>query len=278
MRLWRRPTTYYHSNSFGAYRILSFSSRISKSIVPVTSTNEAAFLASDDIVILASLPALDENDAGSELLHKRFEAIARRYADRYTFGLRTVPETTRPGIKCQNNVDGLAHQLPSLDNVAEVASFVKACGEPLVGELNRRTELSLLKASKSLVHYFTSSEEDREVYVAGIRTLASRYREYLNFVTVDTNEYPDMVATVGHRRGASGVLAVQNPHSWQAFPLPEGTKITADVVEQFLNDIIQEKVTPWDGTLNVGGPAGGQNSERVVEVQEDGSNAGHDEL
>lgn len=36
---------------------------------------------------------------------------------------------------------------------------------------------------KSIVHYITASDEDRESYTSEIRPLAKRYKEYLLFVT-----------------------------------------------------------------------------------------------
>ncbi len=98
-----------------------------------------------------------------------------------------------------------------------------------------------------MVHYFTDSEEDKKAYAQLIQPVAQKYREYLNFLTVDVGEYPDMPASVGHRRGVSGVLALQSPRNWQAYPMPEGSDITAEAVERFILDITEGKVTPWDG-------------------------------
>ncbi|KEZ46259.1 hypothetical protein SAPIO_CDS1159 [Scedosporium apiospermum] len=278
---------YFPDNTMERYRgprkadpILSFVKRIHRPILPVTDKNETAFLNSDEVVIIGRLPPLTE-EPESELLHKRFAAVAHRYRDRYTFGIQTITgDSSSASLKCQNNIDGLGHDTPDLTRVPAMESFVKICGTPLVGELSRRTELSLVKASKSMVHYFTDSEEDKEAYIAAIRPLAQKYREYLNFVTIDVNEYPDMTTSVGHRKGASRVVAVQNPHTWQAYPLEEGSEVSAASVEQFILAITQNKVAPWDGTpkedklVETADEGVGE-----VEEQEEGeTNASHDEL
>lgn len=101
---------------------------------------------------------------------------------------------------------------------------------------------------KSIVHYITSSDEDRESYVGAIRPLAKRYREYLLFVTTDVNEYPDILALTGHVLGSRSVLSVVNPTNGGVFPF-RGKDITSDTVEGFLSDVSSGKVKPWDGVL-----------------------------
>lgn len=99
---------------------------------------------------------------------------------------------------------------------------------------------------KSIVQYFTSSDEDRESYVSAVRTLAKKYKEYLVFVTTDTNEYPQMLSMTGHKPTSNNVLSVVNPINGGVFPY-RGNEITAETVEGFLMDISSGKVKPWNG-------------------------------
>lgn len=101
---------------------------------------------------------------------------------------------------------------------------------------------------KSIVHYFTSSEEDRESYVSAIRPLAKKYKEYLIFVTTDVNEYPQMLSMTGHKPTSSNVLSVVNPINGGVFPY-RGNEVTAESIEAFLKDISSGKVKSWDGVL-----------------------------
>ena len=97
--------------------------------------------------------------------------------------------------------------------------------------------------------YFTDSDLDREEYVQHMRDLAKKYSEFLAFVTVDTKEYPDMAAGMGHAAGANGVLALQNPHNWQVFPF--AGEVSPANVEAFIVEISQGKVKAWDGKVPV---------------------------
>lgn len=99
---------------------------------------------------------------------------------------------------------------------------------------------------KSMVHYLTSSEEDRESYTSAMRTLAKKYREFLIFVTTDVTEYPDMLPMTGHKPGSDSVLSVVNPNSGSVYPY-RGNTITPEIVESFLQEISSGQVKPWDG-------------------------------
>lgn len=113
-----------------------------------------------------------------------------------------------------------------------------------MGYLNQYNPTQQL--GKSIVHYFTASDEDRESYISAIRPLAKRYKEYLLFVTTDMNEYPQMLSMTGHKEGASNVVSVVNPLNGAVFPY-RGNEITANTIEKFLGDVSSGKVKPWDG-------------------------------
>lgn len=74
--------------------------------------------------------------------------------------------------------------------------------------------------------------------------LAKKYGEYLHFTTTDINEYPDAVEMMGLKRGSRG-LSVQTPSTGDVYPYTGKQKLSANVVEMFLSDIIQGKVKPW---------------------------------
>lgn len=98
-----------------------------------------------------------------------------------------------------------------------------------------------------MVHYLTSSDEDRDSYVSAMRTLAKKYKEYLIFVTTDVTEYPDMLPMAGHRPGSDSVLSVVNPNPGSVFPY-RGKTVTPETVEAFLTEISSGHVKPWDGS------------------------------
>jgi protein disulfide-isomerase A1 len=98
-----------------------------------------------------------------------------------------------------------------------------------------------------LVYYLSNSEKGRETYTKALKQVASRYAEFLQFVTVDSNEYPDMARNLGVR--SSGGLAVQNIHNGQVFPF-RGDASSPDAVDQFIVAISEGRAQPWDGTFD----------------------------
>lgn len=164
--------------------------------------------------------------------------------------------------------------------MSAIEEFVRGCGAPLVKEMTRRSEASIMQVcvpafsafcrrirrtdtgqtGKSIVLYIYTSDADREAYISAIRPLAKAYAEFLVFVTVDGGEYPDMAASLGHEGGARGVLSVQNSRTGEVYPLDGG--VSAAGVEGFILSISKGEVKAWDGV-----PRGGSGAE-----------AGHDEL
>jgi protein disulfide-isomerase A1 len=100
---------------------------------------------------------------------------------------------------------------------------------------------------KSIVHYFVSTDEDRDDYAADIKPLAKRLKDYLIFATTDVNQYPEMPAVMGHQPASAKVLAVSNPSTGGVYPYRGNKDISPAVIEAFLNDISAGKVKPWDG-------------------------------
>lgn len=97
------------------------------------------------------------------------------------------------------------------------------------------------------MYYLASMPQERAAYVESIRPVAKKYKEFLNFVTVDANEYEDLTRPLGLPDWTFPALAVQNPVYSQVFPFPSGGKITPETVEGFVIDISQGKVQPWNG-------------------------------
>ncbi|KAL2071719.1 hypothetical protein VTL71DRAFT_12954, partial [Oculimacula yallundae] len=201
-----------------------------------------SFKTSDEYVLIAYLSAADSH------LEASFTNVAKRHSDKFTFGIAKDPAGARnenvpfPSIVCYK-ADGDQEIFSGEAGVNALQDFVDTATAPTIGEFTRRNEMKYMKAGKSLVYYFTSNAEDRSAYVASIKPLAKTYKEYLNFVTVDSVELGHMLPTLGLSPDAETALAVYNPMYGQAFPFNDG-EITAKAVESFVLGIAQGKVQP----------------------------------
>ncbi|KAH9885912.1 thioredoxin-like domain-containing protein [Xylariomycetidae sp. FL2044] len=220
--------------------ILSFFRRASRPVVTKLNDKKiTTFQSIDNVVVVAHLNPRDEH------VDISYKALASRLKDRASFGLMETTGTTT--VLCYNNRDDEQYTLSDLTAISALPDFVEACMKPLVGEFTRANEMKYLQAGKSLVFYFATTSAEREAFVDAIRPVAKMYREYLNFVTVDADEYGDLTVPLGLRRDAFPSLSVQNQMVGQVFPFQKN-KITPEAVGGFVMDIVQGKVKPWDGT------------------------------
>lgn len=217
------------------------------------------FISSDDIVFLLRLQGEDK------LLEARFRDFAQEYSDRYSFGITTAKSDLPDGVWCRNSIDQRENIAEDLDDPNALKDFLKICTAELIPQLTRRNEMThlsvcppsplihltwlliSLQSGRSLVYYLSDSEEGRETYTKALKQVAGRYAEFLQFVTVDSNEYPDMARNLGVR--SSGGLAVQNIHNGQVFPF-RGDASSPDAIDQFIVAISEGRAQPWDGTFD----------------------------
>ncbi|KAM0264741.1 hypothetical protein ACHAQJ_000566 [Trichoderma viride] len=198
------------------------------------------FISSDDYVFVAQLQNEDES------LDARFRSLAHEYSDRYSFGMALSSDGSS-GIWCYNNVDESQHTATDLDDTNSLKNLLHLCTAELIPQLTRRNEMTYLSSGRSLVFYLSNNEASREAYTKNLKSVAQRYAEFLTFVTVDSNEYPDMARNLGIR-STSG-LAVQNIHNGQVF-LFRGDAASSDEIDQFIVAISEGRAQPWDGTFD----------------------------
>ncbi|KAG4440185.1 hypothetical protein IFR05_004330 [Cadophora sp. M221] len=224
--------------------ILEFMSRATLPAVSILDkSNITSFKASDEAVFIAYIPAKNGH------LKSTFTSLAKRHSDRFTFGIATDTKVAKsenvqfPSIVCHRTEDGEQEIFSGDAGIDTLQNFIETAAAPTIGEFTRRNEIKYMKAGKSIVYYFTSSDEDRATYIASIKPLAKTYKEYLNFVTVDIVELGHMLPALGLAPDSETALAVYNPMYGQAFPFNQD-EITSKAVESFVMDIAQGKIQP----------------------------------
>ncbi|KAL3960325.1 hypothetical protein ACCO45_005442 [Purpureocillium lilacinum] len=222
-------------------------------------TNEKldAFASSDSVVFIAHLGRDDGSTAS------RLSSLADAYRDRYSFGVAQGSLSDQSTLQCHNNEDGMQHRRVDFDHPGALEALLATCAEPLIPEMSRRNELKYTQhAGRSIVYYLSDDASEREAYVAAMRPVAKRLREYLQFVTVDSGEFPDMSHALGV--ASEGGLVVENLHTGQVYPFrgreressaeaKERHRIpAAEAVEDFIMAIAQGHIEPWNGRYGDG--------------------------
>ncbi|KAL7819284.1 ER-resident thioredoxin [Trichoderma aethiopicum] len=225
-----------------AAAIESFVKRaLKRSVQDISGQQLAEFIASDDVVFIAKL--LGE----SESIDAHYRHFAHEYSDRYSFGITTSDSVASNGVWCYNNADGTQHAATDLNDPNALSKLLNLCIAEIIPQLTRRNEMTHLSSGRSLVYYFSNNEADREAYVKALKPVAQRYAEFLQFVTVDSREYPDMPRNLGVR--SAGGLAVQNVHNGQIFPFRGNGALPAQI-DQFIVAISEGRAQPWDGRFD----------------------------
>ncbi|KAJ0339346.1 hypothetical protein KNSL1_012039 [Colletotrichum chrysophilum] len=220
-------------------RIGAFVNRMNRPVItPVEKQTLSSFRSSDDVVVLGQFTTEESS------LRERYNDLAERFHDRYSFGLTDVPES--PGrITCWNNAIGAMQMSSELEEVDAMEKLIKKCAAPLVPRLTRRNEAEYLNAGKSLVYFFARIDQFLDAWSSAVIPLAKKYHQYITFVTVDLTEYPEMPAMFGLPTNIEDAVALQNPATGQVFPFTG--EITIDAVEAFITDISEGNIEPWDG-------------------------------
>ncbi|KAH8747544.1 thioredoxin-like domain-containing protein, partial [Hyaloscypha finlandica] len=237
-----------YKGSRKASAIVSF---LNRAVLPVVSTldqnNITEFKFGDEAVIIAYIPEEEKT------LKAAFVELASRNHDKFTFGIASDKSLAKavniqiPSVVVHKPKEGEQEVLPGPSGIDALESFLETATAPSIGEFTRKNELKYMraeiKAGKSLVYYFARTFKDRETYRESLKPLAKKFKEYLNFVTVDAVEYGHMLPDLGIQDTGSPALAVFNPMYGQAFPYDQ-KKITPETVDSFVMDIVQGKVQP----------------------------------
>jgi hypothetical protein len=148
----------YHgsNNHFTRYRgprrhtpILSFLRRtLRPPLQTVTPFNTTSFLSSDAILFIAHFPPETKPS-----LRQKYEKIAHKYRDRYSFAVHSDVQGINTGdgtakIECFNIPDELQRSITEgLDSEKVLEGFVRVCGGSLIPELTRRNEIGFYNVS-----------------------------------------------------------------------------------------------------------------------------------
>ncbi|KAK0668733.1 protein disulfide-isomerase [Cercophora samala] len=196
------------------------------------------FIQLDDVVIMM-LPC---SQCDNWDLYDRFTALAKKYRDRFTFLMGpSVTENHSAAVVCYNNLDDLKHVAPDTQSTQALEDFVALCAEPLILELTISNKAKHISTGKSALHYFATTEAEKESYKAEIRPLAKKHAGKLQFIIRNINEYPDMF---GGPSGSTTALVLENFTTGALYPFPGGDNLTADDVEKYLDAIGSGKLQP----------------------------------
>ncbi|KAK3372677.1 hypothetical protein B0H63DRAFT_503719 [Podospora didyma] len=239
-----------------AAQILSFLPRASRPAVSEISPAALdSFLSLDDVVFTAEFLPSD-----ASLYEGHYRRLASQYHDRFSFAVLPPSQQQQSVVRCRNNPNDENFTLKELWLVGALDELVTQCTTPLIRELGRKEIAELgqvaARAGKTMVvHYFATSDKEKDAYKTEMQSLAKKYSDELLFTIIDANEHPAMPEMAGLPAGMVTGISIENLRTGQVFPhAVKEDGISAVALEAFLGDVVNGAAKAWDGHRSGDGP------------------------
>ncbi|KAJ9603980.1 protein disulfide-isomerase precursor [Cladophialophora chaetospira] len=280
-----------HSERYrGPRKTSAFVPFVKRASLPVVSTVDAHglvnLLAIEGITFVAYL---NEDD---NVTRSHFTKVAGAFRDRFVFAITSDKDLAKrenierfPSIVAYKTDIGDREVLHGKDTLKRslIEEWVVEAGKPLINELTRQTEMSylsvrphpssetifkvrsiptdtllnILQSHKLLGYIFVSNDSQRASLRRELHPVAKTYKDYVNFVTIDSEEYGHMAVSLGLSGNHYPAFTVYSAWKDQVFPFSQAQPIkveAVEAVEAFLLEILQDQRKPWD-------PRGGRHDE-----------------
>lgn len=263
-----------------ATSIVPFVKRAALPTVSTVTVENLTDLTSIDSVVFVAY--LDDDDDDDATIKTRYTKVAQAFHGQFVFGMAQDEQLDeQEGIDASSIVayktdvgDRDVLPLDTATKRADIEKFVREASTPLVGELTRRNERSymsvrfqvdfklcmcleiltgifvMVQGYKLLAYIFVSNDRDRASLRRELYAVAKQYKEYINFVTIDSREYGHMARGLGLSGNTSDYPAFTVYSAWkdQVFPYPEAEDLEAQQIEAFLLQILHGNRVPWDSS------------------------------
>ena len=103
-----------------------------------------------------------------------------------------------------------------------------------------------MQSHKLLAYIFVSNDAHRISLRRKLDPIAKTYKDYVNFVTIDSEEYGHMAASLGLSGNHYPAFTVYSAWKDQVFPFPRTQRIEVETIEAFLLEILQGQREPWN--------------------------------
>ncbi|OQU96736.1 Thioredoxin-like domain-containing protein [Cladophialophora immunda] len=255
IRLFRGPHEWVrYRGPRKASAIVPFVRRASLPVVSeVNIKNITALTGIDRVTFVAYLKEDDHS------MRSRFTKVAETFRDQFVFGISNDKRLAEkeniafPSIIAYRTDVGDQEVLQGTVTRSVIGKFILEAGKPLIDELTRRNEIDYMSSHKLLAYIFVADDADRTLFRRKLHPVAKQYKDYVNFVTIDGDEYGHMAASLGLHRGHYPSFTVYSAWKDQVFPYPAVKRIEADNIEAFLLEILHGERAPWSPSGTVQG-------------------------
>ncbi|KAL1970206.1 hypothetical protein VTN77DRAFT_5366 [Rasamsonia byssochlamydoides] len=206
-----------------------------------------------------------DGDDAENLLQEIFTSVARDNHHHFVFGMvldrelaeadkLPVPPPCIVSYKVAED-DNEALQLSNLPTFTRetLEDFVSTTAHSAIGEITRRNTDGYFASPRPILAYiFYDNPTDRTNLRRELIPVAKRYRGYVQFVTIDGEEYGHMASSLElkskpGRERLFPAFVVHAMFNDQVFVYDQDAPITRERVDRFVLDILQGKMSPTSG-------------------------------
>jgi protein disulfide-isomerase A1 len=219
-------------------------------ISEVTASFIEEFKHADKIVALAYLTSSTDAPA------PEFSATADAHRDDYLFGITTDKDAieaagvTPPAIVVYRSFDEHKSEYPypiSTVTKKDLEEWIAELAIPIIDEVNGDNYAVYAESAKPLAYLFLDvTQEDKDVHIAALKPIASKYKSHMNFVWIDAVKFGDHAKALNLVEAKWPAFVIQNLEKQLKYPIDQSKDFSAveagEWVEQYLTGNLQPQL------------------------------------
>ena len=125
-----------------------------------------------------------------------------------------------------------------------IEKFASVKSIPLIGEVGPETYAGYMATGIPLAYIFAETPEERESLAKDLKEIAEKHRGAVSFATIDAKAFGAHAGNLNLKADQWPAFAIQDTVNNKKFPFDQESKITADVIDKFVQDFVDGKVEP----------------------------------
>ncbi|EED23592.1 protein disulfide isomerase Pdi1, putative [Talaromyces stipitatus ATCC 10500] len=213
-------------------------------VSPVTEANLEEFKTLDKIVIVGYIPS------DSKKVNEVFNSLAESERDNFLFGasddaaVAKAEEVEQPSIVLYKDFDEKKAVYTGPFDSESILAWITTASTPLVGEVGPETYAKYMKAGIPLAYIFAETPEEREQFAEEFRPIAEQHRGKINIATIDAKAFGAHAGNLNLDPSIFPAFAIQDPEKNTKFPWDQTKDIKAKEIGEFIQDVLDGKVSP----------------------------------
>jgi protein disulfide-isomerase A1 len=217
-------------------------------ISDVTASSIEEFKKADKIVALAYLTSSTDAPAAE------FSATADAHRDDYLFGITTDKDAietdgiTAPAIVVYRSFDEHKSEYPypiSSVTKKDLEDWIKDLAIPVIDEVNGDNYAVYAGSTKPLAYLFLdTTQEDKDIHVAAIKPIATKYKSKMNFVWIDAVKFSDHAKALNLGEAKWPAFVVQDLQKQLKYPLDQSKDFSAEDAGEWVEKYLLGELQP----------------------------------